>query len=383
MRRGPDPRIRMGALFETMQSSKPQQLLKWVLVPCSAELIELGEIRVAAFPFRIGRLASLELCLPTRTVSARHATLTVWEGRLFIEDEGSRNGTFVNGVRIDSRTPLYKGDIVQLAQAVFRVDRFDTELMCVETVGPRHIDNALAIIEFDRLMADGLVVPHYQSIVEMATGRIHGYEALGRGTSDSMRTPRAMFNAAERMQQEAALSRLLRRAASEAFSRLGDGCKLFLNSHHCEVDHPRKLIDSVRELRDSWPDHQVVLEIHESTVTNLTQMQFLAEELRQLNVEIAYDDFGAGQARFFELIEEPPSYLKFDIRLIKNLHVATPRRRRTIERLVSMVQGLGIECLAEGIEVADEAAACRDVGFTLAQGYFYSRPVTVEGLVTE
>ena len=45
-----------------------------------------------------------------------------------------------------------------------------------------------------------------------------------------------------------------------------------------------------------------------------------------------------------------------------------------MESLVQMVRDLDINSLAEGIETAEEAAACREIGFDLAQGYFYGRP---------
>ena len=46
----------------------------------------------------------------------------------------------------------------------------------------------------------------------------------------------------------------------------------------------------------------------------------------QLNIDLAYDDFGAGQARLLELIEVPVKYVKFDIALIRGLPTATEAR---------------------------------------------------------
>ncbi len=45
-----------------------------------------------------------------------------------------------------------------------------------------------------------------------------------------------------------------------------------------------------------------------------------------------------------------------------------------METLVQMVRDLDIRALAEGVETAEEAEACIDLGFDLAQGYFYGRP---------
>jgi EAL domain-containing protein (putative c-di-GMP-specific phosphodiesterase class I) len=100
----------------------------------------------------------------------------------------------------------------------------------------------------------------------------------------------------------------------------------------------------------------------------------LRSELRELNIGLAYDDFGAGQTRLSELIEAPPDYLKFDISLIRNLDSASPERRRTLESLVNVALDLGVNPLAEGIETEGEAEVCRQLGFLTAQGFYFGRP---------
>ena len=363
-----------------MHHNHLQPNTRWVLSSCSSEVSEMGDIDLNRFPFRIGRFNQIELTLPMRTVSGQHATITQEQTRIYIEDNCSRNGTYVNGSRINSRTLVRKGDLIQIAQAVFRIDNNDREETFTRTIKPGTFDDALAIVEFDRLLTDRLINPHYQSIVSLEDGSIVGYEALARGKSEAMRSPKAMFDAAKKLQQESELSRVLRQVAIDVAADLPDSQFLFLNSHPEEIEDPDAMIQSMLDLRKQFPNRRLVLEIHESTVTDLQQMQLIGSELRRAHIEIAYDDFGAGQARFFELIEEPPNYLKFDIRLMKNIHEASMRRRRTIEGLVRMVKELGIACLAEGIELEEEAKVCRDLGFTLAQGYHFSRPTPIDQL---
>ena len=69
-----------------------------------------------------------------------------------------------------------------------------------------------------------------------------------------------------------------------------------------------------------------------------------------------------------------PDYVKFDISLIHSIDSADTARRRMLETLVQMVRDLDIRALAEGIESANEAEVCKEIGFDLAQGYFYGRP---------
>jgi EAL domain-containing protein (putative c-di-GMP-specific phosphodiesterase class I) len=118
------------------------------------------------------------------------------------------------------------------------------------------------------------------------------------------------------------------------------------------------------------------LEIHEAAITNPQAMRQLQACLRDINVQIAYDDFGAGQNRLVELIESPPDVLKFDMSLIRDIDQATAERQRMVASLVQIVVDLGVQPLAEGIETLAEAEVCKEMGFSLAQGYFYGRPAS-------
>jgi EAL domain-containing protein (putative c-di-GMP-specific phosphodiesterase class I) len=91
-------------------------------------------------------------------------------------------------------------------------------------------------------------------------------------------------------------------------------------------------------------------------------------------MKLAYDDFGAGQARLNELVEARPHYVKFDRKLISALDKADADRRQMVASLVSMCRQLGIVTLAEGVETAAEAEACTAIGFELMQGYYFGRP---------
>ncbi|MCH7994122.1 MAG: EAL domain-containing protein [Planctomycetes bacterium] len=153
----------------------------------------------------------------------------------------------------------------------------------------------------------------------------------------------------------------------------GTEMPIYLNTHPLELE-TSELIDSLRELRAGCPDLSIVLEIHESGVTSTRYLLELRETLNELGMQLAYDDFGAGQARLMELVEVPPDVLKFDIKLIQGLSTASPQRLTTVGSLVQIVRDLGVVPLAEGVETEEEAAVCRELGFDLAQGFLYGRP---------
>jgi EAL domain-containing protein (putative c-di-GMP-specific phosphodiesterase class I) len=148
---------------------------------------------------------------------------------------------------------------------------------------------------------------------------------------------------------------------------------LFANTHPVELHEQGVLEFSLRELRETAPKIRMVLEIHEAAVTCVKQMRELRAVLNDLNIGLAYDDFGAGQARLVELGDVPPDYLKFDIELVHEIDRASPERQRMLASLVHIVGDLGIASLAEGVETEAEHEACRQMGFNFAQGFYYGK----------
>jgi EAL domain-containing protein (putative c-di-GMP-specific phosphodiesterase class I) len=135
--------------------------------------------------------------------------------------------------------------------------------------------------------------------------------------------------------------------------------------------------ESLREIRGISPSQPLTLEIHEAAVTDLALMRALQSVLNELNIQLAYDDFGAGQARLIELIEVRPNYLKFDMQLVQGIHSAPAERQQMLATLVDMVRDLGISPLAEGVECEADSMACRQFGFEFGQGYYYGRPASL------
>jgi EAL domain-containing protein (putative c-di-GMP-specific phosphodiesterase class I) len=229
--------------------------------------------------------------------------------------------------------------------------------------------------------AGALDATHFQPIVSMHDRQVFGYEVLARSRFFGLRDPRSMFAAAKILDLEAELSRILREEGVRNGRVLPEGHALFVNTHPIEMDDVDLLLFSLQELRQLEPKRPLVLEIHESSVTKSETMQQLRSALADLNIDLAYDDFGAGQARLIELVEVPPHYLKFDMRLVQNIQTASVDRQRMLANLVQMVRELGITPLAEGIETSGDDAVCRQIGFTCAQGFFYGYPALPRTLV--
>lgn len=330
------------------------------------------EVPINSAEFTVGRHPDSSLSLASRTVSTRHAEILRRHEALLLRDLGSTNGTYLNGERISGDAKLRQDDLIQFADVALRV-RTHVASSFTNTLQEDMYDQALALVQFDRLMNQREVTPNYQPIVKIDSQETIAYEVLARSSLYGVETPGAMFRAAAKLNLEVQLSRMLR-CEGISHSRVFDTAPhLFVNTHPAEMAEPG-LADSLRSVREVNPDQRLTLEIHESAVSNLHSMSELKKVLEELDIHLAYDDFGSGQARLVELIEIRPDYLKFDISLVHNIDSATEQRQQMVASLVRMVRELGVTPLAEGIETRDEYEACRELGFELGQGYFFGRP---------
>lgn len=367
------------ATLDPVSGSQAHWECVWFLKGATQSGEAVRYIPIDTKSFLVGRKSGAALVLHHRTVSGAHASLMFRDGELFLSDLGSTNGTYVNGTRVTpgDSVRIDEEDLIHFAEAPFRVLRQSPQPISHCTIAENVCDQALALVQFDRLMSEQLVKPHYQSIVRLGNLELIGYEILGRGNVFGLESINAMFSAAEQLNLEVELSQLLRWEGIRVGRELADSPALFVNTHPRELEDVAWLIDSLQKARVLAGNTRLVLEIHEAAVTNPQSMQGLHDALRGLDIQLAYDDFGSGQARLQELMGARPDYVKFDISLIQKIDQADAQRRRMLETLVTMVRDLGIHSLAEGIETVEEARVCRDIGFELGQGFLYGRPAPV------
>jgi EAL domain-containing protein (putative c-di-GMP-specific phosphodiesterase class I) len=338
------------------------------LDPCG----ETSYIPINESPFLIGRRPDLSLCLPSRTVSSLHAEIRLESGRLVLQDKTSTNGTYLNGQRIGGEVELRSEDLIQIADIPFRVCRQILDAP-TQTVAENVYDQAMALVQFDKLMSERQVTPFYQPVVDFADNHTVGYEVLARSRLFGLTTPDAMFKAAQKLNLEVQLSRMLRWEGIRCGHFFPTPPHLFVNTHPKEMAEPG-LVDSMRAVREAHPGQPLTLEIHEASVTNERMMTELRAGLHDLNVSLAYDDFGSGRARLTELAKVRPEYLKFDRSLIHGIDSSSAKHQQMISTLVEMVRDLDVVALAEGVETAEEADTCRQLGFQLVQGFYFGRP---------
>lgn len=236
---------------------------------------------------------------------------------------------------------------------------------------------------FARARLDGFlsarsVLSAVQPMVDLETSELVGHELLARPRgAETSQTARGLLQIAESQGLAAELSRRLRKTGIEKVAgRIVPG-RLFLNTHPAELERPQRFVDSLRALVERFPDLELAVEIPEHTQLEIDAYVDLREQLRSVGVGVAFDDFGKGRSRLLELAAAPPDYVKFARRMVHGIDHQQRFREKVLRRVLEFVHSIGSLPIAVGVETPAELGACRQLGFTWAQGSLLGRPWTV------
>lgn len=234
--------------------------------------------------------------------------------------------------------------------------------------------------ELRRILAARDILIRYQPIVRLGNGSIFGFEALSCGPEgDLFQNPEMLFSFAEKTDQLLDLERLCRLESVRGARRLPRGHKLFLNcSAHGITDVEglsEKLIGHAQEAGLGAAD--LVLEITERVaVTAWQDFRRRIDALREMGFGVAIDDMGAGYSSLHSVAEVEPDFLKFDIALVRDIHLS-PIKRGLLESLVLLAERIDAQVIAEGVEKEEEFETLREMNVPFAQGYLFSPPTTL------
>ena len=343
----------------------------------------VGSVPIAT-PFRIGRRRGFDLCLPSPNVSGLHAEILEEDGKLWLHDLNSTNGTFVNGERVDIKSLLQDDDTIVFGNRAFQLNVGDTDTSTGHPSAATASNSASTSStetpeqKFQRLLDSG-AVPFFQPIYKISSDPMSliGYEVLGRSRIFGLNTPGQMFAAALPLELESELSRVLRqRGIAAAQNAVPDDMKLFVNTHPAELECS-VLGKSLHELRKLYPNRPIVLELSETSLDARETFSELRNMLRNLDIGLALHDFSATRVNLAELNEIAPEIVKFDSALLHRVNKASLKQQRLIRAMVKMVKELGITPMAEYIESVEEHKTLSQMGFDYAQGFHYGHPIDI------
>lgn len=235
----------------------------------------------------------------------------------------------------------------------------------------------------DTALREERVMPAYQPIVDVQSGKIVAEEALARivGTDGKVMAAEEFMPVASQFQLVHKIDRTVVLSAFHRYlSCLHDQKPIihFVNISGDLLRHPelfKELLESAKNLYaiDSNLNAQqfpLVIEITERELLDSPELtRRMLDPFIDLGLQLALDDFGSGYSSFHYLVDLPVSYLKIDGRFTQRIQ--EPRVRAIVHGIQNTASDLGLVTLAEHVETADQAEALRQIGINWAQGHYY------------
>jgi diguanylate cyclase (GGDEF)-like protein/PAS domain S-box-containing protein len=258
--------------------------------------------------------------------------------------------------------------------------RYYTERMNIDALERLDLQNRLR-----RGLEQGEFVLHYQPVVELATRRVVGAEALVRWNSpdSGLVMPGRFIAVAEECGLIVPLGDWVLREACRQLRRWHDAGhgELFLAVNLSAIQFRRgSVLESVtRALSDAGANPGALeLELTESILLQGAEhVLAIVRQLKSLGVRLSIDDFGTGYSSLAYLKRFAVDKLKIDQSFVIDLPTDADNAA-IVSAIIQMAKSLNLQVLAEGVENEQAVAHLRSLACDHAQGYHFGRPVTAD-----
>lgn len=242
--------------------------------------------------------------------------------------------------------------------------------------------------EFRAGLKSSQMVPFYQPVVCTRTGRVAGVEALVRWQhpqkglicasdfSDVFEDREICELIGCQMIDKVTRDMAVWKEAKVPFERVG------FNVNAANLLRSGFILDIVSSLaRHGLSPNELAIEVTEKTIfgTNSGALFDKLHELREMGCEVVLDDFGTGYSSITHLKDLPYTFLKIARTFVSNI-VDNPEDQAIVSSLIELGRSLDYKVVAEGVETYEQYEKVKELGFHLAQGYYYAKPVSASEL---
>lgn len=231
--------------------------------------------------------------------------------------------------------------------------------------------------ELQKIIIERNIRTVYQSVVDLKSLEIIGYEALSRGPDNTEFTnPTLLFILASEFGLSFELDVLCREKAFANIRSIETDKKIFVNTLAMTIHDPEfrgqyleKLLEDIKV-----KPHNVVFEINEKmAIDNYDLFKMAMKDYTDIGIVHASDDTGTGYSGLERVMELNPGFMKIDISLVRDIDKSYIKQQ-IIKAMVTLSNGLGSNIIAEGIETRAEHEMLRELNVKYGQGYFFGMP---------
>ena len=349
----------------------------------------------------LGRFGGDEFIVMLRDLSGSYDPLDVAErlrteiARPLVIDGAELFVTASIGITVSDREGVTTGEMLRDADAaMYRAKARGRD--CVEMYAPGSHDATVLTLrttnELRRGLERGEIVPYYQPVVELDSGRLMGFEVLAR-----WRHPDRGLLGPDQFLPMAEETGLIGDVGSavlrQSLVQLGQW------RHHTQrfSDLSLSVNLSARQLTSKTLVEEVSSALAEAGVSagalwlEITETALMADvkaatvalrELRSLGLHLSVDDFGTGYSSLTYLKRFPVEAIKVDRSFTNGLGIDA-EDSTIVEAVVKLGHSLGLLVVAEGVETPLQLSRLRELACDHGQGYLFGRPRPAELIAAE
>lgn len=256
-----------------------------------------------------------------------------------------------------------------------------------DSINENQARNTLLTNSLQTALANNEFELYYQPVFDLRTGKVSQAEALLRWNHPTMGriTPLEFIPIAERTRLIIPMTDwVINEACRQLVEWKEKGItNLIVSVNLSIVSFLYKGRQVVNQFSDAVKKHgilpsQIKIEVTESTLLNdVDDVVDVMSQLKQLGFQLALDDFGTGYSTFGYVKDLPLNITKLDRSLIVDLE-HSQKSQKIVESLITIVHGLGLEVVTEGVETTAQYEMLKSFGCDYVQGFLLSRPLPAD-----
>ncbi len=235
---------------------------------------------------------------------------------------------------------------------------------------------------FDEILAAGDIQPYFQPILDLKSGKVHGFEALTRlPGGEILSNPEILFDYAGRKMRVPELENAcLERTIPIGKTLVDHGKLLFVNLHPLVFSEGKAFAErflSVARGHGMQLDHLVLEITEQASIEDSEKSMEAIDLLAAAGIQFAFDDVGVSYSHLMHIHRVKPRYLKISRHFGAGFE-SDATKIKIVRNIAALARDFGSEIVLEGVETEATMLEARALGIRYVQGYLFGRPAPVE-----
>lgn len=244
-------------------------------------------------------------------------------------------------------------------------------------------DNEIAR-DFTKALNKGEFVVYYQPKVDLKTSKLIGAEALCRWIKDGKIVPPMEFIPS--LERDGSIANLDFYMLNKVCEHIIEWQKKGIEPVKVSVNFSRanflnkKFAQRIIKLIETYKVEPKYIEVEVTEMSGYEDFEALSEfvnTMKNANIEISLDDFGTGYSSLNLIKDLNVNTIKLDKTFIEkfNMDNSNSQSRSVVKNIVSMVNELNMNVVAEGVETIEQMEFLKEVNCSGAQGFLFDKPM--------